>query len=54
MKKCCHRHSLALPVRVALCLGLGAALAASNDLATGVAVAGGLFIALLPRPEDRP
>ena len=35
--------------RIALCLGIGAALMVSVNLTTGIAVAGGLFIALLPR-----
>ncbi len=43
------RHSLSLGARVALCVGIGAALMASVDLATGIAVAGGLYLALLPR-----
>ncbi len=33
-------------VRLALCVGLGAALTASNGAAVGVAVAAGLYLAL--------
>ncbi len=40
---------MSLAARVALCVGIGSALMVSVDLATGIAVAGGLFIALLPR-----
>jgi hypothetical protein len=35
-------------VRVAMCLAIGAALTASINLATGIAIAGGLFAALTP------
>jgi ABC-type protease/lipase transport system fused ATPase/permease subunit len=45
---CSWNRPLSLAARVALCIGLGASLAVSNDLATGVAVAGGLFLALTP------
>jgi hypothetical protein len=37
---------LSLPARLALCVGLGTALTASNGLPVGVAVAAGLFVAL--------
>ncbi len=46
---CTHQSSLSLGARVALCIGIGAALMVSVNLATGIAVAGGLYIALLPR-----
>jgi hypothetical protein len=32
--------------RLALCVGVGAALSASNNAATGIAVAAGLYLAL--------
>ena len=45
---CSWNRPFSMGARVALCLGIGASLAVSNDLATGIAVAGGLFIALTP------
>ncbi len=46
---CTHQSPLSPAARVALCVGIGTALMVSVNLATGIAVAGGLFIALLPR-----
>jgi len=37
---------LPLPVRIALCVGIGTALTASNGAAVGIAVAAGLYFAL--------
>ena len=48
----CANRPMSLAARVALCVGIGAALMVSIDLATGIAVAGGLFIALLPRGQQ--
>jgi hypothetical protein len=45
LKKTIH-CSLSAPARLALCVGLGAALSVSNDRATGIAVAAGLWLAL--------
>jgi hypothetical protein len=42
------KRALPLGVRVAMCLAIGAALTASLNLATGIAIAGGLFAALMP------
>jgi hypothetical protein len=39
------RCSMSAPARLALCAGLGAALSVSNDPATGMAVAAGLWLA---------
>lgn len=46
---CSWSRPLSLPVRLALCVAIGTALAVSNDPATGIAIAGGLFVVLLPR-----
>jgi hypothetical protein len=43
---CTWSRPLSLPVRIALCAAIGASLAVSNDPATGIAIAGGLFVAL--------
>ena len=48
-KFCTQTSAMSLAARVALCVGLGAALMVSVNLATGISVAGGLFFALLPR-----
>jgi len=40
------RQVLPLAVRIALCVGIGAALTASNGAAVGIAVAAGLYFAL--------
>lgn len=46
---CPSNSSMSLAARTAVCVGIGTALMVSVNLATGAAVAGGLFIALLPR-----
>ncbi len=48
MKKnlCSSRQVLPLPVRIVLCVAIGAALTASNGAAVGVAIAAGLYLAL--------
>ncbi len=52
MKNLCKSSSsMSLAARTAVCIGIGTALMASVNLLTGIAVAGGLFIALLPRKE---
>ena len=43
---CSSTRPLSLPVRLALCTAIGTSLAVSNDLATGIALAGGLFVVL--------
>ena len=43
---CSWSRPLSLPVRIALCAAIGSSLAVSNDLATGIAMAGGLFAAM--------
>lgn len=48
----CANRTMLLPARVALCAGVGTALTVSNGLATGAAIAAGLFIALLPRRQQ--
>jgi len=43
---CSWSRPLSLPVRIALCAAIGSSLAVSNDPATGIAIAGGLFVVL--------
>lgn len=40
------KQLLPLPIRVALCVGIGTALMASNGAAVGIAVGAGLYLAL--------
>ena len=42
------RRTLPLGVRVVMCVAIGAALASAINPATGIAIAGGLFAALMP------
>ena len=52
MKHLCKtRPSLSLAARTAVCTGIGTALMVSVNPATGIAVAAGLFLALLPRKD---
>jgi hypothetical protein len=48
----CANRPMSFAARVALCVGIGTALMVSIDPATGIAVASGLFIALLPRDQQ--
>ena len=44
------KQIMPLAVRIALCVGIGAALTASNGAAVGIAVAAGLYLAVsIPR-----
>ena len=43
---CAWNRPLSLPSRIVLCLAIGASLTVSNDLGTGIAVAGGLLVKL--------